>query len=100
MSVEQRGVGRQRLESRFRRRHVLGVLAVLFVGAIVYAIVDVLVLLAVHASVMEEAHRKFGEKIVSEPLIAPFLALLGTTVYFALREEREGRAGRAEVALA
>ena len=49
---------------------------------------------------MEEAHRKFGEKIVSEPLIAPFLALLGTTVYFALREEREGRAGRAEVALA
>jgi hypothetical protein len=85
---------------RLMGRHVLGVLGVLFVGAIVYAIVDVLALLAIHASVMEESHRAFGEKIVSEPLIAPFLALLGTTVYFALREEREGRTGRVEAALA
>lgn len=81
-------------------RHVFGVLGVLFVGAIVYAIVDVLALLAIHASVMDEAGRAFGEKIVSEPLIAPFLALLGTTVYFALRDERDARAGRVETALA
>jgi uncharacterized protein (UPF0210 family) len=81
-------------------RHVFGVLGVLFVGAIVYAVGDVVALLLIHASVMDESGRAFGEKIVSEPLIAPFLALLGTTVYFALRDERDGRFGRVEPALA
>jgi hypothetical protein len=63
-------------------------------------IVDVLALLAIHASVHGESARAFAEQIVSEPLSAPFIALLGTTTYFALREEREGIARRPIPALA
>lgn len=73
-------------------RHVFGVAAVLFVGAVVYGVVDLAALLAVRGLVGSETGRAFGEKVVSEPVTAPFLALLGTTAYFALREERERRA--------
>ena len=81
-------------------RHVFGVVTVLVIGSIVYVIVDVLALLAIHAAVQGESTRAFTEKIVSEPVSAPFLALLGTTAYFALREEREGIARRPIPALA
>ena len=53
------------------------------------ALVDVIATLAIHASVSGETSRAFMEKVVSEPLTAPLLALLGTTAYFALREGRE-----------
>ena len=69
-------------------RRVLRVAAVVFLGSVVYGIVDVLSLLAIRVSVSDEAGRAFAEKLVSEPLTAPFLALLGTTVYFTLRDER------------
>lgn len=89
------GVSARRAFTRCGRllgRHVFGVATVLVVGAVVYGLVDVLALLALRASVGSETGRAFGEKIVSEPVTAPFLALLGTTAYFALREERERRA--------
>lgn len=89
------GVSARRAFKRCGRlvgRHVLGVAAVLLVGAVVYGIVDVAALLAVRGLVGSETGRAFGEKVVSEPVTAPFLALLGTTAYFALREERERRA--------
>ena len=70
-------------------RHVLGVATVLVAGSLVYALVDVIATLAIHASVSGETSRAFMEKVVSEPLTAPLLALLGTTAYFALREGRE-----------
>ncbi|HEV3403135.1 MAG TPA: hypothetical protein VG073_02540, partial [Gaiellaceae bacterium] len=43
----------------------------------------------IRSSVSGEASRAFMEKVLSEPLTAPFLALLGTTAYFALREGRQ-----------
>jgi len=70
-------------------RRVLRVAAVVFIGSVVYGLVDVLSLLAIRMSVSDEAGRAFAEKVVSEPLTAPFLALLGTTVYFTLRDERD-----------
>jgi hypothetical protein len=70
-------------------RHVLGVATVLVAGSIVYAVIDVIATLAIHASLNGETSRAFTEKVVSEPLTAPLLALLGTTAYFALREGRE-----------
>jgi hypothetical protein len=75
-------------------RHVLGVSLVLLFGSIVYGIVDVVALLAIRASVSGETGRAFAEKVVSEPLTAPFLALLGTSAYFALREDRDQAAVR------
>lgn len=89
------GVSARRAFKRCGRlvgRHVFGVAAVLFVGAVVYGVVDLAALLAVRGLVGSETGRAFGEKVVSEPVTAPFLALLGTTAYFALREERERRA--------
>jgi MFS family permease len=71
-------------------RRVLRVATVVFLGSIVYGIVDVVSLLAIHMSVSDEAGRAFAEKLITEPLAAPFLALLGTTVYFTLRDERDG----------
>jgi hypothetical protein len=74
---------------RLLGRHVLGVSAVLLVGSIAFAVVDAIATVVIRSSVSGEASRAFMEKVLSEPLTAPFLALLGTTAYFALREGRQ-----------
>jgi hypothetical protein len=73
---------------RLLGRHVLGVSAVLLVGSIAFGVVDMVAIVVIRSSVSGEASRAFTEKVISEPLAAPFLALLGTTAYFALREGR------------
>ena len=87
---------------RLLGRHVLGVSAVLLIGSIAFGVVDVIAMVVIRSSVSGEASRAFMEKVVSEPLTAPFLALLGTTAYFALREGRrpEGQTDAVAVAAA
>jgi hypothetical protein len=81
-----RAFGRSR---RLVRGHGVRVFVVLLAAQVVVAIASVVIAYAVGKGIHgSEDLKKFVREVVSEPLTSPFLVLMWTNAYFALRRER------------